>query len=230
VISQIIFKFVLLNYKIMAQVTLNKNSWHFNYYSLIVSDTPPKSLCPYFWTMVLILLLSPAIGMFYLVSFIMKNVTKFFDSIVPKKEEKQKTWEDIEKEWEERKLRKIKKEQFWSKVTDKFVWLMKYILLPSIVIGLVYFVYKAGVEEGWMVLLIKTGIALLFVIFIIGVVVLIEKFGGVFGKFILKCLKPFNVFNWKVTKICGEMIKVAYTKACPLITWEGETKEQFLND
>lgn len=214
----------------MAQVTLNKDSWHFSYYSLIVSDTPPKTLCPYFWTMVLLLLLSPIIGLFLFFSFIMKNVTKFFDTILPKKEEKRKTWEEIEKEWEETKLRKIKKEQFWSKVTDKFVWIMKHIVLPLIVVALVYFVYKAGIKEGWMTLLVKFGIAILFVIFIIGIVVLIEKFGGTVGKFILKCLKPLNVLNWKVTKICGEMIKVAYTKACPLITWEGETKEQFLND
>jgi hypothetical protein len=202
----------------MAQVTLNKNSWHFKYYSMIVSDTPPKTLCPYFWTMVSLIFISPVIG----VIIIIKYVSLFFDKIVPKKEKKEKSYEQIEMEWKQMKEREKKREAFWNKIGDKFSWLFRFIFLPSLLIVLIYTLVKFGVKLGWMRFLIHLGLALLIIAIFLGFIYLFEKFiDKVFVKINFKKLNPFK---WKITNIIGEMIKTAYTKACPLITWQENTK------
>ena len=183
----------------MAQVTLNKDSWHFKYYSMIVSDNPPKSLCPYFWTMVPLILLSPFIGLIVVLAFIHKHVTSFFDSIVPKKVEKEKTWQNI---------------------GNKFAWVLKFIVLPLLVVYLIYLIYTTGVKVGWTKFFIYLGLGIVLISSVIGFIYVAETYGGHVGSFIIKCLKPFNPLNWKVTKICGEMVVATYTKMCPIITWE----------
>lgn len=207
----------------MAQVTLNKDSWHFKYYSLIVSDNPPKSLCPYFWTMVPLLLLSPVIGLIVVLFFIHKHVTSFFDSIVPKKVKKEKTFEDLEREHKEWKIRSEKREKTWQNIGNKFAWVLKFVVLPLLMIYLVYMIYKMGIKLGWDRFFIYLGLAIVFILILIGLIYVIETYGGRVGKFVLNFLKPFNPLNWKVTKICGEMIVATYTKMCPIITWEDKT-------
>lgn len=213
----------------MAQVTLNKNSWHFQYYSMVVSDTPPKTLCPYFWTMVAILIMSPIVGLILGISFIMKHVTSFFEKIVPKKEKKQKTWEEFEAELREMRTKREKKERFWNKAGDVTSWTFGRIFVPLLAIGLIYLAYRSMVKVGWLEFLISLGIGLLLISTILGIVFLLEKFGGKIGRFILMILKVINPLNWTAVKILGEMINAAYTKACPLITWEGN-KEESLNN
>lgn len=214
----------------MAQIKLNKDSWHFKYYSLIVSNNPPKSLCPYFWTMVPLILLSPLFGIIVSVVYILKYTTMFFDWIVPKKQRKEKSMKEYEREYkqlvERQKEKEKKREKFWNSLGDKFSWFVKFILIPFGIILLVYKVYQVGVKVGWLKFLIYFGIALLFILLIIGFVIFIETYGGRIGKFITKCLKPLNPFNWKITKICGEMIVATYTKMCPIITWEGKEENE----
>ncbi len=208
----------------MAQVTLNRNSWHFKYYSMIVSDTPPRTLCPYFWTMVAILLISPIIGFVLLIGNITGKVSAFTEQMATKKVEKEETYEEITARWKKEDAQRIKRTLFWNKVGDVTAWIFKYIFLPLILIGLIYMGYKSMVKMGWKEFLILTGIVITFSLLIIGFITLIEKYGGRVGRFIVKVLRPCNPLNWKVTNVIGEMIKTAYTKACPLITWEGETK------
>ena len=207
----------------MAQVTLNKDSWHFKYYSMIVSDNPPKSLCPYFWTMIPLILLSPVIGLIVVLAFIHKHVTSFFDSIVPKKVKKEKTFEDLEREHKEWKIKSEKREQTWQNIGKKFAWILKFIVLPSLIIYLGYLIYTTGIKIGWFRFFINLVGGIVIVSMVIGFIVLVETYGGRVGKFILKLLRPLNIINWKVTKICGEMIVATYTKMCPIITWEDET-------
>lgn len=213
----------------MNQVTLNTNSWHFKYYSLIVSDNPPKSLCPYFWTMVLLMLLSPVVGLFFAINYINKQVTNFFDRVLPKKPKKEETYEEIIARWEKKDKEQKKREKFWNKAGDVLVWTLKWIILPTVLLFLIYFTYKHVVKVGWVVFLISLGIGILVSALFIGVIKLIEWItekvhnnSNRIGKF----FSYLNPLNWKATKIVGEMIKAQYTKMCPLITWVGDEKKE----
>ena len=214
----------------MAQVKLNKDSWHFKYYSMIVSSNPPKSLCPYFWTMVLLILLSPLVGLIMSIVYIMKYITMFFDWIVPKKEKKQKSMKEYQREYkkimETQKEKEKRREKFWNSVGDKFSWFFTYIFVPSGLLLLIYKVFSVAVKVGWLKFLIYFGLAILTLGLIVGFIIFVETFGGRIGKFISKCLSILNPFNWKVTKICGEMIVATYTKMCPIITWEGKEENE----
>ncbi len=202
----------------MAQVSLNKNSWHFKYYSFVVSDTPPKTLCPYFWTMVALIIISPLIAVISLFVFIHKHISLFFDKVVPKKQKKEKSFEQIEKEWELMKVNKKRREEKWNKIGDKVSWGFKFIVLPLLLVGLIYKVFTWGVKIGWIKFLVHLGLAILIIALFLGFIFLWEKFiDKVYDRISFKRLNPFN---WKITNIIGEMIKTAYTKACPLITWQ----------
>lgn len=193
----------------MAQVTLNTNSWHFKYYSTIVSETPPKTLCPYFWIMTLLIIMSPFFGVAFGLSFIAKNINNFFDSILPKSKKKERTME----EWEE----------YFREEDRKLLWCFKFIILPVILILVCYLVYQHKV--GWFVILMTLAISLSFAALIFGFVYLVEKYGSFVGEKIWNVIKFVNPLRWKITLIIVEMIKVSYTKACPIITWEGKTKQ-----
>jgi hypothetical protein len=52
----------------MKKVSLNKNSWHYKLYDWITKGDTPKTLCPYFWMMVGIILLLPILVLFKLTS------------------------------------------------------------------------------------------------------------------------------------------------------------------
>ena len=211
----------------MKGVTLNKNSWHFKIYSKIVSDNPPKSLCPYFWTMVLLTILSPFILLFwgcYLISdFVSNGFNLLVSKIVPKK--KEETYEETLARWEREKKQKIKREKFWGKASDIFVIFLKYVVLPAAAIFFLYFLYAKGSEVGWLNLFVALGVVLLIIGVVVLFIFLCEKYGGVIGKFILKMLRPLNVFNWKITKMTGMMIVATYKKMCPLITWVEENPQ-----
>jgi hypothetical protein len=206
----------------MAQVTLNKKSWHFEYYSYVVSDTPPKSLCPYFWTMVAITILSPLIGLMLLFAFINKHLSSFFEKTTPKKKkmEKRETAEEIIERLEKDSIKRAKRANFWNKVGDKVSFAFRWIVFPLVVISLIYMLFQKIAETGWIPVLIAGAIAIVLCLVVVGFTLLVEKFGGKIGNFILKVLGILNPFSWKITNIIGEMIKTAYTKACPLITWE----------
>lgn len=59
----------------MKQVTLNKNSWHYKIYDYFVGGEP-KSLCPYFWTLVALFIFSPFILLVFGFAFLMEKYAK----------------------------------------------------------------------------------------------------------------------------------------------------------
>ena len=205
----------------MEQVTLNKNSWHFKYYSLIVSDTPPRSLCPYFWTMILLMAMSPIM----LLGFSCIKISKLFNKIKPKATKKVETEEQRFARWDREDKKERKRIAFWNKAGDKFVLILKYVFLPIVLCLIVYHMYIAGEKNGWLNLLIYFGVGILVALFFVGVILFFETYGSKIGGAIGKVLSFINPFNWKVTKICGEMVKAQYTKMCPIITWVGEDKK-----
>jgi hypothetical protein len=209
----------------MKRVTLNKNSWHFKYYTAVMSDKAPSSLCPYFWQMVILLTLSPIIIPAMGIGAGVSRLNKFIEKTFPKKVKKELTMEQrVEKMDKELEKLRIKNERM-NKAADATSKVSKWILLPIFILGVIYAVYSTVSKIGFLALFIHICIAL----GIIAIIALIVYVGVEYGEKISKPVGKFfsfiNPLNWKVTQIIGEMIVAWYKDACPLITWEGNQKE-----
>jgi hypothetical protein len=209
-------------------ITLNKNSWHFKYYSSMISETPPRSLCPYFWTMVLLIIISPIIGLAFLISLIGKKINsavdyvKFlFRSKEPEIKKPQKSIEELIAEMDKKYAAELVRTQRWNKAGDVVSKIVRWVVSPLMAIFVLVSLGGAIYDAGWLSTLSAIGIIILVVGFILGLIYVIEEYGSRMGYKISKFFSFINPLNWKVVIIIGEMIKTAYTKACPLITWEG---------
>jgi hypothetical protein len=202
----------------MNNVTLNKDSWHFKYYSAVVGGDPPKTLCPYFWMMFLLIVISPLI----LILFVSFKVIDFIGKLKPRKTKEALTYEELEIEWEKQEEKEKKQRVFWNNAGDKFLLFIKYVFVPAIAIFLIYQAFQFGSKLGWLQLLINIGVGILIISSVVGLFVVIEKYGGRVGKVILKGLNFINPFNWKITNIIGEMINAWYTNSCPIVDWVGD--------
>lgn len=176
-------------------ITLKKDSWHFKIYSKVLSDKAPKSLCPYFWSWVLIILGSP----FYLLIGIMQFLSKLFEKKPePKKSIHDMTVEEI-KEETERLIKKDKRNEMVGNIILGF-WLVFSLIL--IVIG----VYAGIMKEGWY--------SFFRMIFsLIGMVTT--------GYWTVRLIAHYSekIGNSNVIKVPVAMVKAIYTKTCPIINW-----------
>jgi len=178
-------------------ITLNKSSWHFKLYSNIFSDTPPKSLCPYFWSMVAIVVFSP----FFLLVFIMKFLSALFEKKEKSAKKPMSEWtiEDIELE-----TKRLEKKLKRSEVGVKIVLGISMILLLALLVISAYLGIK---RDGWY--------AFFRAIFaIIGMCVSTYGILTLIGKNYSKIVKSNYI------KVPAAMIKSIYTKACPIINWK----------
>jgi amino acid transporter len=205
-------------------VTLNKNSWHFKLYESVVGSNPPKSLCPYFWTMVLVICVSPLILIFKLVSFIGDGFTKIKKKLVTEEVKPELSYDEwIQSREEEFEKLMIRREK-WDKATDIFLIVLKWVMIPLLGLLFIYGLYEAGKTLGLIGILTAIGISLLIISIILGLVYLIEEHGhkavGPIGRF----LRWINPLNWEITQMIGGMIYATYKKACPLIEWEGDNE------
>lgn len=214
----------------MQQVTLNKKSWHYKYYSSVVGDYAPRSLCPYFWTMVLLVFMSPLIGTAWLAIEVIKFLTDLSDKLVPSKannattESKRWTDEEWNKYFDEQEQKAIAKKERWDKVTNKFQMFFKWVLLPLIVSFVLYSVFGFVKKNGILFTLAIITTLIVFISVIWSFIWLVEKYAIKIGDGLFSGLKYINPLRWKAIQIIGEMIKAWYTKACPLITWQGDTE------
>ena len=178
------------------KIQLNKNSWHFKYYSTIIQDTPPKTLCPYFWSMVGLIVVSPFFLPFMLGSKIGSMLPK--KKKTPKKSIYDMTGEEIEKE-----LEMMKKRQRRSEILGK-IMVSLFILFVSTILGIgLYF----GVKQEGLFNVIRNLLSIVGFCFILYLII----------DLIFKNSKKIG--NWGVIKIPVAMIKAVYKKACPLIDW-----------
>lgn len=187
------------------KIQLNKNSWHFKYYSTIIQDTPPKTLCPYFWSMVGLIVVSPFFLPFMLGSKIGSMLPK--KKKTPKKSIYDMTNEEVKKE-----LEMMKKRQRRSEIVGKISMIFMIIFLLSIV-GVC--LYLGAQKVGWFNIVRNTlaCIGLIVVVYSVFSLLIKNNVGTKIGKFISKGL------NSNVIRIPVEMIKSVYKKACPLIDW-----------
>ncbi len=83
-------------------ITLKKDSWHFKIYSKVISEREPKSLCPYFWSWVAMIIGSPILILFG----IMRFLSKVFEAKPkPKKSIHDMTEDELREETERYKKR-----------------------------------------------------------------------------------------------------------------------------
>ena len=181
------------------KIELNKKSWHFKYYSFVINSEAPKSLCPYFWSLVAIILFSPVILSF-------KLGAKLGDLLSKKKGESKSPFKMTEEELDEY-IKKIQKKSKKSEKIGKIVFMMfMWMVTLLLCLGLYDCTQKIGLFAT-----IMNGFTIFgFLSFIFLVInFLIEKNVG---------LKVRKVFG-RVFKIPVAMIKAIYEKSCPLISW-----------
>ncbi len=187
----------------MKKVTLNKDSWHYKYYkSIVTEDDAPKTLCPYFWTMVALIFFSPVIfffrGLF--------KVIEFFDN---KKSKRVKTLTD---------------EQYQKKFDNKEKTLKILIIIGKVVLGLIvgFFVFIFG-------LLLFSGVQKLGIWGMIRGILLTIGFGTIcyflLGFIIDKSHYVGKFFKLKIFTIPIQMIIATYKRACPLVDWKSNETE-----
>jgi hypothetical protein len=176
-------------------ITLNKSSWHFKIYSTIFSDTPPKSLCPYFWSMAAIVVFSP----FFLFLFIMRFLSSLFES-KPKQKKPISEMSSEELELDNERLRKKLKR---SEVGAKIVLGVSGLLALGLLVLSSYFWIS---KDGWFVFF-----RAIFAVIGMGV--------SVYGILTLISKNYSNIVKSNFVKVPSEMIKSIYTKACPIISW-----------
>jgi hypothetical protein len=177
-------------------ITLNKSSWHFKLYSNIFSDTPPKSLCPYFWSMVAIVVFSP----FFLFLFIMRFLSALFESKPkPKKPMSEMSNEEIKLE-NERLEKKLKRSEVGAKIVLGVSGLLA---LGLLVLSSYFWISK----DGWYVFFRAIFAVIGMCVSVYGILTLISK-------------NYSNIVKSNFVKVPVEMIKPIYTKACPIINWK----------
>lgn len=207
----------------MKQVKLNRDSWHFKYYINVIGSNPPKSLCPYFWSLFALVLFSPLIffiyGLFKFSDFFSAKMDKF----LPKKESISfKSDEDWRNYFENQKQNEIKRKEYWNKMTPKIILISKWVLVPLVLISLSYLIFFVGNKIGWYELLIKTTIIVVFIVFVFSLIAFIDTISEKMNTTFKKIWRFINPFKWSLTQIVSGMIYAWYKKSCPLIEWEGE--------
>jgi hypothetical protein len=212
-------------------VTLNKDSWHFKYYKHCIGGNPPRTLCPYFWIMVSLILASPFFGIFAVVKFIGKQIDKITKNIKSnngKPPKPQKTIEELVVEMEKEREKYYRNQKNWSKVGDISSLFFKWVVSPLGVLSFLYMLYDTAIEMGFIAFLIRVGLWVLALSVLVSFIHYSVKYERELGRGFNKVGRKINPFNWKFIQIIGEMIVAGYTKACPIVDWVED--EEIQND
>jgi hypothetical protein len=177
-------------------ITLKKDSWHFKIYSKVFSDKAPKSLCPYFWKWVAILLASPILILFWLMGFL----TKLFE---PKPKPKKFIHDMTEDELREESERLRKKDIRSEKIAKIFLGISVLFLLSIMVVAMYAGVKKDGLFNFFRDLFSLVGLAF-----------------SVYWTIVILSKTSKKIGDSNVVKVPLAMIKAIYTKTCPIINWK----------
>jgi len=183
---------------ISKKISFNRDSWHFWYYSNVFSKEQPKVLCPYYWTMVFLILFSPLILPFLGIKKIFFYIGSKFESNKPKVIKVC----DYDKE-----LRKLKT----SEIIGKVIFI---IVIVGLLILIVCCFYDGVTKYGWLHILKGIGIGILVAL---GIILSIVFFYYTFKGFRYVCLKLYYTNFIQVPK---QMVVAIYKRACPIIEWK----------
>lgn len=208
------------------KVTLNKNSWHYKFFKFMLEGAePPKSLCPYFWILVGLIVCSPALGIVSLIIKIGKFVDKFTSKFKKKKEKTEKTFEQWEAEWDAKRLKEKIKAERMAKIGKIIGKIFLFGIAPLCILYAFYQFYLSAQVVGWKHILTATGIVVGIIICLVGIVCAFQWFADKYFEKIGEGIVKFSIFIFTPVKWIGWMIKAGYEKACPLVEWEGEDTE-----
>jgi len=179
-------------------VNLSRSSWHSKYYNFVKGYYPTyefKSLCPYFWTIVTLILLLPVILIWKGFKTFVVTPTKKIVKVV-KKEPKYKPYKEPTKfvKWYQRND---------SKITKGFQYLYFGLMGGLLVLMLSVGVYNLFSTEGFLM-----GVIYIFA----GIGVLTTTVLTVWG-----IISFFETDTWTMIKGMSYSIK---NKVCPMITWK----------
>lgn len=177
-------------------ITLKKDSWHFKIYSKVFSDKAPKSLCPYFWQWVVILLSSPILILIET----MKFLSKVFEAKPkPKKSIHDMTDEELQKEIDIRDKKLKRSERAANIVLGVGGTLVLGMLILSMYLG----IKKVGWFEFFKNMFAMVGL----MVSVYWTIVLLSKASKKIG-------------NMNMVKVPLAMVNAIYTKTCPIINWK----------
>ena len=188
------------------EVSLSRNSWHAKYYNFVKGHYPTydfKSLCPYFWTMVTLILLLPAILIWKGIKSIVKGTVKSAGNVIASSVDKvfsqpikpHKAPSKFSK-WYSRNGDKIG--EWFSKIYLITVGLMALTLL---IVGIVTLFQENGAWLGF---------------------VYIFAFIGAFVSLVLLIWMVISFFETDSWKMIKGMIYSTKNKVCPMITWKND--------
>lgn len=203
------------------EIKLKTNSWHFKLYTLVASDTPPRSLCPYFWSLVGIIITSPLILIAY-------GFVKLSDKIsegvkwlqhqeyIKRKPKPKKTVEELLEKWRRDEEASAKRVILLAKIGK--------VLLITLVVSIITLMLIFMKEDSWIEFFIALGASFVIILSIVGAVAIFDWFnlGEKFEKFTpLKWLKESSGYQLVIG-----IIVATYTKLCPIIQWQGNLEEK----
>jgi hypothetical protein len=188
------------------EVSLSQHSWHAKYYNFVKGYYPTyefKSLCPYFWTIVSLVLLSPVIVSWKVIKPLIKGTIKSAGNVIaisvdkvlsqpsnPRKEPSKFS------KWYDRNGKKIGD------------WFGKIYLITMGLIALIVII-------GSIVILFQEKGAWLGFVYIFTII------GGLVSLFSLIWL-VISFFETDIWKMIKGMIYSTKNKVCPMITWKND--------
>ena len=183
------------------EVSLSRNSWHAKYYNFVKGYYPTyefKSLCPYFWTILTLILLSPVIVLWKVFNkLVIKPVGSAINYTIHKAlSQPSKPRKEPSKfsKWYDRRREKIGE------------WFGKVYLITMGLIALIVII-------GSIIVLFQEKGAWLGFIYIFAII------GGI-TTFILSLWGIISFFETETWKMIKGMSYSAKNKVCPMITWE----------
>ena len=180
------------------EISLSRDAWHAKYYNFVKGDYPTnkfKSLCPYFWTMVTLILLSPVIVSWKVFSRLtVTPIGKAIDYSITKSLSKPYKEPTKISKWYDRNGEKIG--EWFGKIYLTTIGLISLIIL---IVGIVTLFKENGV---WL-----------------GFVYILAFIGGLVSLFSLiwMVISFSDTDSWKMIK---GMMYSTKNKVCPMITWE----------
>lgn len=200
-------------------VKLNSRSWHGMYYNWVKGHYPTydfKSICPYFWTIVSLIVCFPLILIWKIFKFTLRKVV-----LNPMERAIEKSFDKALREPSSPRKVPSKASKWWDKNSSTIgKWVER--IWIGILIAMVLFVIVMSIID-----LFKhkgTWMAFVYIFAFIGVIVTVLLAGFGVGEFI-------QSDTWSMIK---GMLYSAKNKVCPMISWNGskvvEEKEDLYYD
>lgn len=203
------------------KIKLNTESWHYKFFNKSLPyTTPPKSLCPYFWILVGLIITYPFFKLVMGLTDLSNRLAKMF----PKKEKQRYSAEEWLERWDMERAKEKRKAARMEKLGNYGFKAFMFVIVPSAILYGCYQLYLSAQVVGWLHILIATGVTLGIIICLVGLVFFFEWFSEKYFTKIGNGIVKFSIFIFTPLKWIGWMIKAMYENACPLVQWEGEFK------